>query len=361
MAWADRAWVLEGAAVRISIIGFDDGTEVSRTLDGHAVTAINADLTGALDITVAKRLPENRGIAFMGDIKGGAFDVQDDLARSWLAMPPNPNGRPNKDVVRPWVNGLDVTRRARRMWIIDFGVSMSEGDASLYQAPFEHVLRHVKPERDANRRERRRKLWWIHAETHPAMRDALSVLSRYIATPTVARHRIFIWLPADVLADHQLIVFAREDDYFFGVLHAKPHELWALRMGTWLGVGNDPRYTPTTTFETFPFPWPPGCEPAGDPRVEAIAQAARELVEQRDRWLNPEGTGEAELKRRTLTNLYNERPTWLDLAHRRLDRAVLDAYGWPHDLPDDEILARLLTLNLERAVPAPNPRDPGPS
>ena len=120
-------------------------------------------------------------------------------------------------------------------------------------------------------------------------------------------------------------------------------------MGSRLGVGNDPRYTPTTTFETFPFPWPPGKEPQGDPRVEAIARAARELVEKRDRWLNPEGASEAELKRRTLTNLYNERPTWLDLAHRRLDRAVLDAYGWPHELGDEELLARLLALNLERA------------
>jgi hypothetical protein len=109
------------------------------------------------------------------------------------------------------------------------------------------------------------------------------------------------------------------------------------------------RYTPTTTFETFPFPWPPGREPAGDPRVEAIAQAARELVEQRDVWLNPVDASEAELKKHTLTNLYNQRPTWLDLAHKKLDAAVCDAYGWPHDLADEEVLERLLALNLERA------------
>ncbi len=86
------------------------------------------------------------------------------------------------------------------------------------------------------------------------------------------------------------------------------------------------------------------------PRVEAIAEAARELVEKRDRWLNPEGASEAELKKRTLTNLYNERPTWLQMAHRKLDAAVLDAYGWPRDLSDDDILARLLALNLQRAA-----------
>ncbi|MDQ6694527.1 MAG: class I SAM-dependent DNA methyltransferase, partial [Chloroflexota bacterium] len=103
-------------------------------------------------------------------------------------------------------------------------------------------------------------------------------------------------------------------------------------------------------FETYPFPWPPGKEPTDDPRVQAIAEAARELVEKRDRWLNPEGASEAELKKRTLTNLYNERPTWLQLAHKRLDEAVLDAYGWQHDIGDEEILERLLVLNLERAA-----------
>ena len=103
-----------------------------------------------------------------------------------------------------------------------------------------------------------------------------------------------------------------------------------------MGVGNDPTYNITTCFETFPFPWPPGREPPGDPRVAAIAEAARELVEKRDRWLNPAGAIDAELKKRTLTNLYNERPTWLDLAHKQLDRAVLDAYGWPHDLADGD-------------------------
>ena len=91
-------------------------------------------------------------------------------------------------------------------------------------------------------------------------------------------------------------------------------------------------------------------EPVGDPRVEAIAQAARELVEQRDAWLNPPDLTTKELKKRTLTNLYNQRPDWLDLAHRKLDEAVLDAYGWPHDLSDEEILERLLALNLERAT-----------
>jgi hypothetical protein len=110
------------------------------------------------------------------------------------------------------------------------------------------------------------------------------------------------------------------------------------------------RYTSTTTFETFPFPWSPRNEPQDDPRVQAIAQAARELVEKRDAWINPPGVSEEELKKRTLTNLYNQRPTWLALAHQKLDKAVFDAYGWPSELTDDEILERLLALNFERAA-----------
>ena len=141
--------------------------------------------------------------------------------------------------------------------------------------------------------------------------------------------------------------FARDDDYFFGVLHSRPHELWALRQGT--SLEDRPRYTPSTTFETFPFPWPPGQEPIDDPRVQAIGMAAADLVAKRDAWLHPPDADAAELKQRTLTKLYNARPTWLDLAHQKLDAAVLDAYGWSHGLSDEELLERLLSLNLERA------------
>jgi hypothetical protein len=124
-------------------------------------------------------------------------------------------------------------------------------------------------------------------------------------------------------------------------------------MCTWLGKGNDPRYTPTTTFETYPFPWPPGQEPHDDARVQAIAAAAKDLVAQRDAWLNPTEFMGVDLKKRTLTNLYNQRPDWLTEAHQRLDAAVLDAYGWPHDISDEEILERLLALNLARAGGTP--------
>ncbi len=130
------------------------------------------------------------------------------------------------------------------------------------------------------------------------------------------------------------------------------HKAWARAQGTQLREAESGfRYTPTSTFETFPFPWPPGKEPKSDPRVEAIAAAARELVKKRDAWLNPSDASAAELKKRTLTNLYNDNPTWLQDAHRELDDAVFAAFGWPKNLSVQEILARLLQLNMERSRP----------
>jgi type II restriction/modification system DNA methylase subunit YeeA len=347
-AQSDRDWVLDGAAVHVSMIGFDDGAEGIRDLDGTMVETINANLTSSTDLTKALRLRENLGIAFMGDTKGGAFDLSPAVAESMLSAPINPNGRPNRDVVVPWVNGSDVTGRPRGMWIIDFGVGMTEADAALYEAPFQFAKSNVKPLRDTNRRSSYRDKWWIHVEPRPAMRKRLALVERFIVTPCLSKHRVFAWQPQGVLPDHQTIAFARSDDYFFGVLQSKVHTLWALRKGT--ALEDRPRYTPTSTFETFPLPWPPGKEPTYDPRLRSIAVAACELVLKRDAWLNPPGTSPEELKKRTLTNLYNQRPQWLQDAHRALDSAVLAAYGWPLEISDTEILERLLALNQERAA-----------
>jgi type II restriction/modification system DNA methylase subunit YeeA len=350
LGWSDRPWVLDGASVRVSIIGFDDGTESQRFLDGQPVTNISADLTGDMDLTQARRLAENSKIAFVGDTKKGSFDISESVALELMAAPTNPNGRPNRDVIRPLANAHDITQGSRRMWIIDFGVDMDEASAALYEKPFEYVREHVKPERDKVRNPTERRKWWLHARPAPDFRAAVASLERFIVTPQVATHRVFAWLRNPTLPAHKLIAFARDDDYFLGVLHSKLHELWSLRLCSWQGVGNDPVYTPTTCFETFPFPWPPGHELQDDPRLQAIAAAARELVQFRDNWLNPTDCAEAELKKRTLTNLYNQRPTWLDNSHKQLDAAVCAAYGWPTDISDDEILARLLALNLERAA-----------
>ncbi len=346
-AQSDRNWILDGATVHVSMVGFDDKKDTARYLDGIEVTNINPDLTALIDLTVAQLLSENKGISFQGPSPKAPFDIPFNVADVMIKAPMNPNGRRNSDVVRPVVSAIDLVQRGRGMWTIDFHLMPFEV-ASLYEMPFEYVRKEVLPIRQT-RRDDYRGQWWQYARPRPEMREALANKDRYIATPRVSKHRVFVWLDKDVLANDGTIVIGRDDDYFFGVLHSKPHELWARGLGTQLREAESGfRYTPTTTFETFPFPWPPGQEPLDDPRVEAIAAAARELVRLRDAWLNPPDASEADLKKRTLTNLYNARPTWLDNAHKTLDAAVFAAYGSPADLSDEAILERLLALNGER-------------
>jgi type II restriction/modification system DNA methylase subunit YeeA len=378
LAWSDEPWVVEGADVRISIVGQDDGSENERELDGKSVDVIHANLmggaVGTADVTAAKRLVENLNVAFMGDTKGGKFDVSPSVARELLAAGPNPNGRPNADVVVPWMNAMDMTRRSREMFIIDFGTDREEQESALYEAPFEYVREKVRPKRIKNKRSVYAERWWIHVEPRPALRKALSVLSRFVITPRTAKHRLFTWAQRPMLPDCQLITIAREDDFAFGVLHSRVHEVWSLAMIRRQGVGNDPVYAGSFAFETFPFPWPLNTPNGKLTKVQAahrdaIAAAAKELDQARARWLNPpellreepafapslpkrpvpkDAAADAELKKRTLTNLYNARPAWLDNLHRDLDRAVFAAYGWHGDITDEQILANLLALNQAR-------------
>jgi hypothetical protein len=387
--WAesDRPWILDGANVHVSMVGFDDGEEKTHTLDGKPVETINANLSSVADVATADPIPGNRETCFLGDIKGAAFDITETEALRMLNEP-NAAGVPNSDVLLPWINGLDVTRRERNMWIIDFGVYPERADCLRYQEPFAYVDAHVRPVKSQNRRAIRARYWWRHSETHPEMRSRIAPLPRFLTTIAVAKHRLFVWTSLPTLPDHAVFVFARSDDYFFGVLHSRFHEVWALKLGTRLETR--PRYTPTTCFETFPFP------EAHAEHDAAIAAAAKELNALREGWLNPpewtrtetlefagtvggpwdryidpatiedrgafkvgtvryprlvprDEASAVRLKDRTLTNLYNERPAWLAACHEKLDAAVAAAYGWPADLSDEAILERLLALNQAQA------------
>jgi hypothetical protein len=354
MAWSDNPWVLDGAAVRISIVAFDNGDEMIRSLDKVVVDEIHPDLTAGSRVTTAKRLVENENLCFLGMMKGGPFDISAAVAEKMLKQPLNPNRKENADVVKRRLGGQDITGRDRKGWIIDF-VEMPEAKACLYEMPFEYVRHHVKPLRDLARDVRMKKYWWLHGRSRPALRQACQNLARCIVTPEVAKHRVFVWMSTNTVPDHTCHVIAREDDYMFGILHTKVHEVWSLRIGATLE--DRPRYSSDAIFTTFPFPYPPGTEPAeaDSPIVRAIADAARELVRLRDNWLNPPGASEEDLKTRTLTRLYNARPEWLANAHRTLDEAVFAAYGWPPNLTDQEILARLLDLNHQRAAARTGP------
>jgi len=401
-AESDRDWILAGATVHVSMIGFDKGEISERRLDGKNVSTITPQLTSTLDISVAKTLQASSGFSFMGITPSGPFDVVDEMAKQMLSAP-NPNGLPSSDVLRPWINGEEITERWCSNWIIDFTAVATEGEASGYESPFERVKEAVVKARKDYKTGG--KLFWKFERPRPTMRLAFANCCRVLARSMVGKHQFYRWLNTEFLPANLIIAFSRQEDFFFGLLHSRIHGSWALAQGTQLREKESGfRYTPTTCFETFPFPHPTPAQGA------AIATAAKELNELRERWLNPPEWTEtrtlefrgtiggpwhryidlktveevtlpgqddvpekerkkikvgmvryprleprdaecaAKLKKRTLTNLYNERPAWLDLAHKKLDAAVAAAYGWPANLTDEQILEKLLALNLARAA-----------
>jgi hypothetical protein len=382
-AVSDRNWILDGANVHVSMIGFDDGLETSRMLDGKTVAEINPNLTAASDITSAKQLTNNAGICFMGPSAKAPFDVSESTALE-LIRAPNPHGVVNSDVLRRVHSAIDLTKKDRHEWTIDFG-SMPYERAIQYEGPFAYVQQNVFPIRSMNRRQTN-EACWQYERPRVDMRKALSGLTRFVCTPGVAKHRIYVWRTSETLCNQGTLVFACEDDYSFGILHSRFHEVWARAQGTQLRERESGfRYTPTTCFETFPFP-----EPKEQQKID-ISTAAKKLSQLRENWLNPpewtttsilefpgsidgpwshfvvdadaRGIGTVryprveprdddctkKLAKRTLTNLYNERPAWLEHAHAKLDAAVAAAYGSNVDLTNEQILEKLLALNIERA------------
>ena len=395
--WAvsDRDWVLDGASVHVSMVGFDGGAEDTRILDAKPVAKINSNLTATADVTDAKPLQANVGMAFIGNCKGGPFDIEEPEALVLLHAHGNPHSRPNSDVLRPVLNSDDLFTRRPQRWLID-NASMDLSEACLYEAPHAIVEARVKPQRNGNRDRWLRENWWRPQRMRAEMRRATQSLPRFMVTPTTSKHRIYCWLQQPTLPDHKLVVFARSDDYFYGLLHSRLHEVWARAQGTQLRERESGlNYNVQSSFETFPFP------PTTPEQELAIGEAAKWLDQARENWLNPpEWTREeildfpgtvggpwdrfidpstishqpsdlavgtvkyprlvsrdpdsaANLAKRTLTNLYNQRPAWLADAHRRLDAAVFAVYGWDPILSDDQLLQRLLDLNLGEATQIP--------
>ncbi len=383
MAWDDRAWILEGAAVRVSMIGFDNGTQKEKMLNGENVSEINSDLTAGTDVTKAYQLAENSDLIARGIETGGPFELENGEA---IAL----RNIQNALVIVPILNARDVTDRNRRRWLIDF-------DQTPHIPPHEYpeVYKLLRQKWDQAMQQKRkpvfREEWWKFRRSGEKVRAIINSGSRYIATPRVAKHRTFVWVDAHSLVDSRLFAIDREDDYFFGVLHSRIHEVWSLATSSRHGAGNDPTYNNTTCFETFPFPWSPGQEDESSPAYAAISAAAQQLNAERSAWLNPDSLPDAsgragegleegkKYKDRTLTNLYNALNGWrgletiklkpaaadfaprLDALHQLLDRAVCAAYGWDDmggagyavniytPAGEEEILKRLLALNLERA------------
>ena len=188
MAWADRPWILDGADVRVSMVAFDGGLETTKTLDGSVVDVIHENLSVGTTATKAQPLKENLSLGFKGLEKNGDFELTPIAARHMLNAPINPNGRPNADVIFPWVNHRDVTTRNRGMFIIDFGLTMSAEEAALYEWPFEWVKKYVLPQRLNNEDPARREKWWRFGRSGRDLRKAIANRNRFIATGRVSKH-----------------------------------------------------------------------------------------------------------------------------------------------------------------------------
>ena len=374
MAIADHPWVdfAGNAAVRIamSVLAPGEGEGELLTVTDERpgefgemqVTVkaqrglIHADLSIGANVAATQALQSNTGLTFRGvTLMGTGFWVEPD--DPLIALEPQ--------IVKPLRNGRDLTDKVRGVYAIDFYGHTLEAAREVFPNAYQRVLIGVKPERDQSQRASYREKWWLFAEARPDMRRALESLERFVVTPMTAKHRTFQYLPAGVLPDQGLIVFAVSDSYVLGVLSSQLHIDWALATGSRLGVGNDPRYNNSRCFETFPFP----DDDTGltSELRQRIARLAEQIDQHRKRVLAP-AAGHAGL---TLTGLYNVLAALregraltakeqaihtqglvgvLRELHDELDAAVRAAYGLPASATTDDVLAELVRLNARRAA-----------
>lgn len=332
------------AAVDVSIVNWikrPENPPHEVLLDGVEVDEITPALRSAdLDISRAVRLEANRGRAFQGPIPvGEGFVLSSDEAQRLLAR----TDADYRAVVRPYLIGDDLAndpaQRPRR-FVIDFGYRMLE-DAMAYPAALELVRQRVKPVRDRNRDRGFREHWWRFGRPRGEMRTALTGLERYIGGVRIGKRIPFCWCEPWTCPSDLVNVFSFEDDYAMGVLSSRLHGDWARAQSSTLE--DRIRYTPTSAFETFP--WPP--TPTAEQRDE-VDRLAAAMIERRQAICAEREIG--------LTTLYNEVDdgAYADLRqlHDRLDRAVAAAYGWPASAASDAAESNRRLLELNRAIAA---------
>ncbi len=303
-------------------------------LDGEPVEGINTRLRESkLAIEEYEPLPANLGRSFQGPIPAGSFYLEPEEAKEILAR----DDANYSEVVRPYLIGDDITEEPEqqpRRFIIDFAFMALE-EAMKYPASLEVVRERVKPERDENRDKGFRDHWWRFGRPRGEMREAIEPLSRYIAGNRIGKRFLFCWADASVCPSDLTIVFAFDDDYSIGVLTSSIHRVWAQSESSTLRI--DLRYTPTSCFETFPWPQP------GDDVRDEIGEIAKRLIERRQAICVENEIG--------LTDLYNQvdEGAWSEVSdlHQQLDEAVARAYGWKPGIGRDplEIKARLAKLH----------------
>lgn len=364
----DHPWVdsVDGAAVRIAMTvaisgeypgrlanvvseRAAEGDEAAEVVLLEKQGKIYADLTIGADVAGVSQLRANQNLSSRGVMLFGAGFIIDEAKTIEF-------GFNNDKVIRPYLNGRDLTSKTRGSKVIDlYGLSINEVQEK-HPEIYNWIFSRVKPERDQNRDKSIREKWWLHGRPRPELRDYLIGLSRFICTVETAKHRVFVFLEKDILPDNMLVNIALDDAYYLGVLSSKTHVEWALATG---GTLEDrPRYNKTRCLETFPFPTP----------IDAQKSQIRDLGERMDAHRKRQQSQYPDL---TLTDMYNvlekerageklnEKERRIHeqgliglfrQLHDELDAAVAEAYGWPTDLPKAEILERLVRLNAQRAA-----------
>ena len=381
LLWAipDHPWVdgADGAAVRIAMTcasakapdaqarlltvleeRVQGGDALDVRFSDAIVPELHANLKAGAKITEVRPLKANLGLSSPGvKLHGAGFIVTAEEAYAWGYDAGDQSCRSLSRVIKPYLNGKDLMASSRGVMVIDF-FGMNQDEASQFTQPFQRVIERVKPERDIAHRDPQIQMnWWRLGRERKEIRPALQSLSRYIATVETAKHRVFVFLDGKVLPDNKLVAIALGDAFHLGALSSRVHVTWALAAGGRLGVGNDPVYSKTTCFDPFPFP-----EPSPE-----LQERIRELGDRLDSFRKERQAAHPDL---TLTGMYNlleklragepftakekalhekALTSILKQIHDDLDAAVLEAYGCPQGISDEEILERLVELNAQRA------------
>ena len=366
VVWAvpDHPWVddADGAAVRVAmtvLAKHDHGAVRVEVDDAAAVVRearaarLNADLSAHADVsrTADGALVSNAGLSSRGfTLVGRGFVLSSQEAGDLV----NRDAR-NAMVVRPYLNGKDLTSRARGVFVVDFSL-MAEEEAQRFPLVYDLVRDRVRPERAANARKSYRERWWRYGEPRAELRPALTGLGRFVATGYVSRHRFFVFLDSRVAPDEKVVAIASADALVLGVLSSAIHLVWALAAGGKHGVGNDPSYNNSRTFDPFPFPDP---DPARRAHVSKLAEeldSHRNAAIERDEAVTMTGMYNVVEKLRTGEALTPKERKIHEIAacgvlkdlHDELDALVAQAYGWEWPLEKEVILERLVALHDER-------------
>ncbi|CAN5158039.1 hypothetical protein BH09PSE1_BH09PSE1_15030 [soil metagenome] len=312
---------------------------------------IRADLTVGADVTSAAPLRANAGLASRGVQLIGAGFIAEPSTAGRLLEASEPGA---ESPMRAYRNGRDLTDRARGVEVIDLYGWDEASVRRRHPGVYQHLLETVKPDRDRNARPGYRDAWWVFGEPRRELRAALEGLERFIVTVETGKHRWFGFLDAEITPDNRLVCVASDDPFVLGVLSSRVHTAWARATG---GLLEDrPVYAKSACFDRFPFPAPTLVQ------REDIAVLAEDLDRLRREVLDRHDD-------LTMTGLYNARERLggamteteqavhrrgcvglIDHLHTRIDAEVIAAYGWPQDIADEAIVARLVELNAARAV-----------